>query len=112
MADFALVVTFFSMILLPCAMASRSLRAKRSGQPDASSKIHFIDEQNRSAGLDPRHDRRALALKRSRDLYYRERAKRANGLVPTQFPSEERTRRSSSARRSAKHDSGVLPRLL
>jgi hypothetical protein len=94
MSDLALIFLFFSMILVPCAMASHSLRAKRSGQFGRSSAMNVVGDPDYSdryhyARLEPRHDRKALAMQRSRDLYYRERAKRFDGTASIQFPSTE-----------------------
>jgi hypothetical protein len=93
MADLALITVFFSMIFFPCGIAMRSVRMRQSGMNGDSAsnkKVRAIDEVESSpettyTRLEPRHDRRALALQRSRDLYYRERAKRSSMTVSPKF---------------------------
>jgi hypothetical protein len=82
MGDLALVSVFFSMILFPCAIATRSLKERDSAKTNKRRAVFAVDETEISdkfkfSRLEPRHDRRALALLRSRELYYRERSLRA-----------------------------------
>ncbi len=74
MGDFALVFLFVCMLIVPCYLATRNLR----GQPSVRVKgaavlaVAESDEDGESSALiEAFVDRRALAIQRSREIYFR-----------------------------------------
>jgi hypothetical protein len=75
MGDLVLAMFFFSMLMVPCYLATRTVRGKRS----ASRNIEGVravaetwdDEEQVAASGNVPCDRRALAVQRSREIYYR-----------------------------------------
>jgi hypothetical protein len=73
--DLVLVVSFFSMLMVPCWLAMRTVR-RENGSPNRSGGIFpvaegFDDEDHYVLRPEMQVDRRALAIQRSREIYFR-----------------------------------------
>ncbi len=75
MVDLVLVVCFFSMLMVPCYLAMRTVRDNKiSGARMAgvtSMAEEFDEVEGYAAPFESTVDRRALAIQRSREIYFR-----------------------------------------
>jgi hypothetical protein len=105
--DLALVTAFFSMLMIPCIVATRSVRGPKAMRPagvGAGTTAETYDDPKVTAAQTTKtSDRQSLALQRSRELYHRHgtQVRSLPDYVPVPRQLRERiprpTRRSSSS---------------
>jgi Na+-transporting methylmalonyl-CoA/oxaloacetate decarboxylase gamma subunit len=75
MGDVALVFSFLCMLMVPCYLAARTVRSRKDAQV-ASESVFAVAESDEDGedfvvSRESVVDRRALAIQRSREIYFR-----------------------------------------
>jgi hypothetical protein len=101
MGDLALVVVFLSMLMVPCCLAVRNVRTRGSVSTSMPGVFAIAEsyEDGEVTALPPEApvDRRALAIQRSREIYFRTDGRPPQ---PDYGPPTDRDRGLGSAYRS------------